>query len=77
MSIPQGSVLGSTLYLVHINELSKLNSLHGKIGLYVDEIPLLFNTLASTTVLYYAQKVFNVVNNRLKSPQLFIIIEKN
>lgn len=74
--VPQGSILGPTLFLVYINDLLYLNSFHGKIISYADDTALIFTAKTWNETYNAAQKGFNVVIKWLRSNLLTLNTEK-
>lgn len=74
--VPQGSILGPTLFLIYINDLCNLNLEQGKIISYADDTALIFTAPNSRLLLEYAQKGFNIVNNWLRNNLLTLNADK-
>lgn len=74
--VPQGSILGPTLFLVYINDLLCLNSLHGKIISYADDTALIFAAKTWSETFQLAQNGFNLVKRWLRENVLTLNIDK-
>lgn len=74
--VPQGSILGPTLFLIYINGLCNLNIKHGKIVTFADDTALIFRGESWDRVFSYAQKGFDQVNNWLHENVLSLNTDK-
>lgn len=74
--VPQGSVLGPTLFLIYINELGVLTLPKGKVITFADDTALLFTADTWSEVFVYAQSGFNIVSNWLRDNVLTLNAEK-
>lgn len=74
--IPQGSILGPSLFLIYINDLCNLNLDHGHIVCYADDTALLFSADSVENVYKYAQNGFNVINKWLQNNSLTLNADK-
>lgn len=63
--IPQGSILGPTLFLVYVNELCKLELPNGRIISFADDTALTFSAKSWEEVFSQAQHGFDIVNDWL------------
>lgn len=74
--VPQGSILGPTLFLVYMNDLLCLNSFHGKIISYADDTALIFTAKSWIETFQQAQKGFDIVKRWLYDNVLTLNVEK-
>lgn len=74
--IPQGSILGPSLFLIYINDLCNLNLDHGHIVCYADDTALLFSADSEENVYKFAQHGFNVINKWLQNNYLTLNADK-
>lgn len=74
--VPQGSILGPTLFLIYINDLCNLRMDNCKIISYADDTALLFSAKTIEEVYEFAQQGFNVVNNWLQHHLLTLNADK-
>lgn len=74
--VPQGSILGPTLFLIYINDLCSLNIKQGKIISYADDTALIFTAKTNSELYEYAQIGLNTVSNWLQSNLLTLNTDK-
>lgn len=74
--IPQGSVVGPTLFLIYVNDLCQLHIHGGKILTFADDTALFFSGSSWSEVFDSAQKGFNMVNQWLRSNLLTLNVSK-
>lgn len=74
--VPQGSILGPTLFLVYINDLASLQLTNGHIICYADDTCLLFFANTWEAVQDAAQNGFDLMNTWLKSNLLTLNLDK-
>lgn len=75
--VPQGSVLGPTLFLAYINDLCDLQLRNGKIVTFADDTALIFHGDSWQEVYDTAQSGFNLVYSWLKNNALTLNVEKS
>lgn len=74
--IPQGSILGPTLFLIYINDLCSQSIHNGIIMSYADDTAILFSAKSKEEVYEHAQKGFNIVTNWLQNNLLTLNPDK-
>lgn len=74
--IPQGSILGPTLFLIYINDLCNLTLQKGVIMSYADDTALLFTAESKAEVYEVAQNGFITVSNWLHKNLLTLNTDK-
>lgn len=74
--VPQGSVLGPTLFLTFINDLCNLQLMNGKIITFADDTALVFHGNSWEEAYDFAQAGFNRVTAWLRNNALTLNIEK-
>lgn len=74
--IPQGSILGPTLFLIFINDLCSLTLRNGTLLSYADDTVLLFSANSRDEVYKNAQAGFNIVSNWLRGNLLTLNADK-
>jgi hypothetical protein len=74
--VPQGSILGPTLFLVYINDLCQQTIPNAKIVTFADDTALLFSGDTWDEVFSCAQKGYNQVTQWLKANILSLNVEK-
>lgn len=74
--VPQGSILGPTLFLIYINNLSALVFPQGKLISFADDTALIFVENTWSKVFAAAQNGFDMANEWLRSNTLTINTEK-
>lgn len=74
--VPQGSVLGPTLFLVYINQLCETQLRNGKLIAFADDTALLFHASNWCEAYQYAQEGLNKVSNWLSRNSLALNVSK-
>ncbi|CAB3254900.1 unnamed protein product [Arctia plantaginis] len=74
--VPQGSILGPTLFLVYVNEMCKLKITDGKLLAFADDTVLIFTGETWDQVFGMAQLGFNIVTEWLASNTLSLNVDK-
>lgn len=74
--VPQGSILGPTLFLVYINELCNIDITNGKIITFADDTVLVFSSVTWQEVFLTTQEGFNSITNWLRNNILTLNIDK-
>lgn len=74
--VPQGSILGPSLFLVYIDTLCRLPLTNGRVFAYADDTALVFHANSWTEAFRHAQSGFDAVSNWLKFNVLTLNIDK-
>lgn len=74
--VPQGSILGPTLFLIYINDLCRLQLGGGKVISYADDTALFFSGDSWADVFASAQSGFTAVSEWLKGNALTLNVSK-
>lgn len=74
--VPQGSILGPTLFLIYINDLCQLNITNGSIYTYADDTALVFHGSSWEAAFSFAQCGLNTVTDWLSKNLLTLNVDK-
>lgn len=74
--VPQGSILGPTLFLIYINDLCNIDLTGGRMIAFADDTVLLFSAESCGKVCSVAQSGFNIVNKWLRNNILTLNADK-
>ena len=74
--VPQGSIVGPTLFLLYINSITNLN-LHGNIKLYADDTTIVYIADSWETITHSIKRDMKLVATWLTSHKLTLNIEKS
>jgi hypothetical protein len=74
--VPQGSVLGPTLFLIYLNELTNLEIENGKVFSYADDTAIVFNGRSWNSVFDVAERGLRMIAKWLRSAFLTLNIAK-
>lgn len=74
--VPQGSILGPTLFLVYINEMCNINLERGKLVAFADDTALIFTGNTWEQTFAAAQSGFDIVNRWLADNTLSLNVDK-
>lgn len=74
--VPQGSILGPSLFLIYMNDLCNLNLEKGSIFSYADDTALVFTSNTWSETYHHAQRGFDMVSKWLKNNLLTLNISK-
>lgn len=74
--VPQGSIIGPTLFLVYINDLCQHQLNGGRVFTFADDTALFFSGDSWSNAFSYAQMGFDRVNNWLRSNLLTLNVTK-
>lgn len=74
--VPQGSILGPTLFLCYINDMCSLNIENCRISAYADDTALTFHSECWHDLLHIAQNGFNTISHWLSSNYLTLNEDK-
>lgn len=76
VGVPQGSILGPSLFLVHINDLPEAVT-YGEVILFADDTTILVSAKEEDELFYKVERVLSEISHWLSSNNLRINIDKS
>lgn len=74
--VPQGSILGPTLFLIYINDLCNIDLTNGKLVAFADDTALIFTASTWNQAFQDAQVGFNIIHRWLATNLLSLNVDK-